>query len=41
MKNIGSFYQSGDWKGEKHVPVINAPDRAKKRRINRSKCKYR
>lgn len=25
---IGDFVQSGDWKGEKHVPVIDAPDRA-------------
>jgi superoxide reductase len=30
MKNLGSFYQSGDWKGEKHVPVINAPDKVKR-----------
>ena len=26
MKSIGNFYQSGDWKGEKHVPVIHAPE---------------
>lgn len=26
MKSIGSLYQSGDWKGEKHVPVIHAPE---------------
>ncbi|MDR3321093.1 MAG: class II SORL domain-containing protein [Synergistaceae bacterium] len=25
---IGDFVQSGDWKGEKHVPVIEAPDHA-------------
>lgn len=30
MKNIGQFYQSGDWKGEKHVPVIHAPETIKK-----------
>ena len=30
MKSIGSLYQSGDWKGEKHVPVIHAPEVAKK-----------
>ena len=23
MKSIGELYQSGDWKGEKHVPVIH------------------
>lgn len=26
MTKIGDFYQSGDWKGEKHVPVIHAPE---------------
>lgn len=30
MKSIGNLYQSGDWKGEKHVPVIHAPEKAKK-----------
>lgn len=30
MKSIGNLYQSGDWKGEKHVPVIHAPQIAKK-----------
>ncbi len=25
MKKIGEFYQSADWKKEKHVPVIEAP----------------
>ncbi len=24
--SIGNLYQSGDWKGEKHVPVIHAPE---------------
>ncbi len=24
---IGELVQSGDWKGEKHVPVIEAPER--------------
>lgn len=27
---IGKFYQSGDWKGEKHVPVIHLPENIKK-----------
>jgi len=26
---MGDFYQSGDWKGEKHVPVIHAPEKVK------------
>lgn len=26
---LGTMYQSGDWKGEKHVPVIHAPETAK------------
>ena len=30
MANLSSLYQSGDWKGEKHVPVINAPANVKK-----------
>ena len=30
MKNLGSLYQSGDWKGEKHVPIIHAPEKIKK-----------
>ncbi len=30
MKSIASLYQSGDWKGEKHVPVIHAPETIKK-----------
>lgn len=25
---LDSFVQSGDWKGEKHVPVITAPNKA-------------
>ena len=29
MKSLGETYQSGDWKGEKHVPVIHAPETAK------------
>ncbi len=29
MKSIGNLYQSGDWKGEKHVPVIHAPENAR------------
>ncbi len=30
MKSIGNLYQSGDWKGEKHVPVIHTPETVKK-----------
>jgi superoxide reductase len=26
---IGDFYQSADWKTEKHVPVIDCPDEVK------------
>ena len=26
---IGEFIQSGDWKGEKHVPLIEAPAKVK------------
>ncbi len=33
MANLSSLYQSGDWKGEKHVPVINAPANVKKKVI--------
>ncbi len=29
MKSIGQFLQTGDWKGEKHVPVIHAPNTVK------------
>lgn len=29
MKNLGQFIQTGDWKGEKHVPVIHAPEKIK------------
>jgi superoxide reductase len=25
---LGDYVQSGDWKGEKHVPVIEAPEQA-------------
>jgi superoxide reductase len=27
--SLENFVQTGDWKGEKHVPVIEAPDQAK------------
>lgn len=30
MKNLGMTIQSGDWKGEKHVPVIHANDKVAK-----------
>ncbi|MEW6529205.1 MAG: class II SORL domain-containing protein [Thermodesulfobacteriota bacterium] len=26
MPGVGELYQSGDWKAEKHVPVIECPD---------------
>ncbi len=29
MKNLGELFQSADWKKEKHVPVIECPDRVK------------
>jgi len=29
MKSLGEFLQSGDWKGEKHVPVIHIPENIK------------
>lgn len=30
MSRIGEMYQSDDWKSEKHVPVIEAPESVKK-----------
>jgi superoxide reductase len=30
MAELNELYQSADWKTEKHVPVIDAPDAAKK-----------
>jgi len=30
MADLKDLYQSADWKTEKHVPVIEAPDKAKK-----------
>ncbi len=30
MSNLSNLYQSGDWKGEKHVPAIIAPASASK-----------
>ncbi|MGB9780756.1 class II SORL domain-containing protein [Caldanaerobacter sp.] len=27
---FGALYQSGDWKGEKHVPVIHSPEKVEK-----------
>jgi superoxide reductase len=30
MAELKELFQSADWKREKHVPVIEAPDRAKK-----------
>ena len=26
MEGFGTFFQTGDWKGEKHVPVIHVPE---------------
>lgn len=30
MSKLSNMYQSGDWKNEKHVPTIIAPESAKK-----------
>jgi superoxide reductase len=30
MAGLGSLYASADWKAEKHVPVVDAPDTARK-----------
>lgn len=30
MKDISNLFQSADWKKEKHVPVIEAPEQASK-----------
>jgi len=30
MKNLNELLQTGDWKQEKHSPVIEAPDKVKK-----------
>lgn len=30
MNGLGQFLQTGDWKGEKHVPVIHAPEKVAK-----------
>ena len=29
MKTFGEFFQAADWKAEKHVPVIECPDKVK------------
>ncbi|HHY83589.1 MAG TPA: superoxide reductase [Clostridiales bacterium] len=29
MDSLGKFLQTGDWKGEKHVPVIHCPNKVK------------
>jgi superoxide reductase len=29
MANMGELYQTADWKTEKHVPVIDCPDKVK------------
>jgi len=29
MKSFAQLMQSGDWKGEKHVPVIHSPEKVK------------
>ena len=33
MGNIKDLFQTADWKAEKHVPVIDAPDKAKKQDV--------
>lgn len=30
MKELSNIFQSADWKTEKHVPVIDTPEKAKK-----------
>jgi superoxide reductase len=30
MANFGNVFQTGDWKREKHIPLIEAPDSVKK-----------
>jgi superoxide reductase len=30
MRSLSGLYQSGDFKGEKHVPVIHTPEKVKK-----------
>lgn len=30
MESLGQFLQTADWKNEKHVPVIHAPETVKK-----------
>ncbi len=30
MSELKEFFQTADWKQEKHIPVIDAPDRIKK-----------
>lgn len=30
MSKLSNLYQSGDWKNEKHVPTISAPESVKK-----------
>lgn len=30
MESLGVFLQKGDWKNEKHVPVIQSPEKVKK-----------
>lgn len=35
MANIGEMYQTADWKSEKHVPVIEAPDGMQKGEFTR------
>jgi superoxide reductase len=29
MDTLSKFLQSGDWKGEKHVPIIHVPEKVK------------
>lgn len=29
MSTLANFFQTGDWKGEKHVPVIDCPEKVK------------
>lgn len=34
MKKIADVLRSGDWKNEKHVPIITAPKSVKKMRAS-------
>lgn len=37
MNNLGQMIQSGDWKGEKHVPIIHASEKIEKEALTEIK----